>query len=143
MISAQDFAVIRGAAPGGPLPRLVAGLAMALALSGCAGGLVEGVEGAQPYSGPDSVIATAEDAGRDEVSLVDGEAAIAYDPDGCQVWILDDGVEGYSSPRFDPATGLPVCDDKFPPGSVIGVYETRDAGISDQVSGPAKGKTGG
>ena len=37
----------------------------------------------------------------DSVALVDGEAAIAYDPDGCQVWIIDDGIEGYSSPRFD------------------------------------------
>ena len=64
-------------------------------------------------------------------------AAIAYDPDGCQVWIIDDGVEGYSSPRFDPKTGLPVCDGKYPPGTVLGVYETPDAGMIDRVSGPA------
>ncbi|NHB75380.1 hypothetical protein G8O29_01320 [Rhodobacter sp. M37P] len=107
-------------------------------LSGC-GGLFEGIEGTRPYSGPDSVIATAQDFGRDDSKLVDGEAAIAYDPDGCQVWIIDDGLEGYSSPRFDPRTGLPVCDGKYPPGTVIGVYETRDAGIRDRVSGPARG----
>lgn len=112
-------------------------LALAGLLSGC--GLVEGVEGTQRYSGPDSVIATAEDHGRDSVALIEGEAAIAYDPDGCQVWIIDDGIEGYSSPRFDPATGLPVCDGRYPPGTVIGVYETRDAGIGDRVSGPAQG----
>jgi hypothetical protein len=113
-------------------------LGLGTLLSGC-GGFFEGVEGTQPYSGPDSVIATAEDFGRDAVSLKDGEAAIAYDPDGCQVWIIDDGVEGYSTPRFDPKTGLPVCDGKYPPGTVIGVYETSDAGIPDRVSGPAKG----
>ncbi len=117
-----------------------AGLVLGLGtlLSGC-GGFFEGVEGTQPYSGPDSVIATAEDYGRDKVALKDGEAAIAYDPDGCQVWIIDDGIEGYSSPRFDPGTGLPVCDGKYPPGTVIGVYETTDEGIPDRVSGPASG----
>lgn len=143
MTRASCFARVRSAPSGRSLPRFGVGLAMAFAVSGCAGGFIEGIEGAQPYSGPESVIATAEDFGRDQVSLVDGEAAIAYDPDGCQVWIIDDGVEGYSTPRFDPATGLPVCDDKFPPGTVIGVYETRDAGISDSVSGPAKGHRGG
>ena len=98
MSSAEVFAAIRGAAPGGLRPSLA--VVLAFALSGCAGGVIEGIEGAQPYSGPDSVIATAEDFGRDRVSLVDGQAAIAYDPDGCQVWIIDDGIEGYSTPRF-------------------------------------------
>jgi L-ascorbate metabolism protein UlaG (beta-lactamase superfamily) len=113
-------------------------LAVGSALSAC--GVIEGIEGTERYSGPDSVIATAEDHGRDNVALIDGEAAIAYDPDGCQVWIIDDGIEGYSTPRFDPDTGLPVCDNKYPPGTVIGVYETTDAGISDRVSGPARNK---
>jgi hypothetical protein len=113
-------------------------LGLGTLLSGC-GGLFEGVEGTVPYSGPDSVIATAQDYGRDDTKLVDGEAAIAYDPDGCQVWIIDDGLEGYSTPRFDPKTGLPICDGKYPPGTVIGVYETADAGIPDRVSGSATG----
>jgi hypothetical protein len=121
------------------LGRTVLMISLGSALSGC-GGFFEGIEGTQRYSGPDSVIATAEDYGRDAVDLVDGEAAIAYDPDGCQVWIIDDGVEGYSSPRFDPATGKPICDGKYPPGTVIGVYETTDAGIPDRVSGPAQNK---
>ena len=116
-------------------------LALGTALSGC-GGFFESFEGTQPYSGPDSVIATAEDFGRDKVSLVDGQAAIAYDPDGCQVWIIDDGIEGYSSPRFNPTTGLPVCDDKYPPGTVLGVYESADAGVADRVSGPARAQPG-
>jgi hypothetical protein len=124
------------------LGRLGLGLMFAVAtgLSGC-GALIEGSEGAIAYSGPDSVIATAEDYGQDEVGLQEGVAAIAYDPDGCQVWIIDDGIEGYSSPRFNPKTGLPVCDGKYPPGTVVGVYETPDAGISDRVSGPALNHT--
>lgn len=113
-------------------------LAVATGLSGCGGGFIEGFEGTQPYSGPDSVIATAEDYGTDDTGLVDGQAAIAYDPDGCQVWIMDDGLEGYSTPRFNPKTGLPVCDSKYPPGTVLGVYETDSAPGPDRVSGPAK-----
>lgn len=116
----------------------IAGLMLlASMLSGCGGAAVEIFEGTQRYSGPDSVIATAEDYGEDSAGLIDGQAAIAYDPDGCQVWIIDDGVEGYSSPRFDPKTGLPVCDGKYPPGTVLGPYETASAPGPDRVSGPA------
>ena len=122
------------------LPKLGIALVLGTLLSGCGGGFVEVFEGTQPYSGPDSVIATAEDYGEDDAALVDGQAAIAYDPDGCQVWIIDDGVEGYSSPRFNPKTGLPVCDDKYPPGTVLGPYETASAPGPDRVSGPAKHK---
>jgi hypothetical protein len=112
-------------------------LTLAVSVSGCGRAFYEIFEGTQPYSGPDSVIATAEDYGEDDAALVDGQAAIAYDPDGCQVWIIDDGVEGYSSPRFDPKTGLPVCDGKYPPGTVLGPYETDSAPGPDRVSGPA------
>lgn len=136
MMLAQDMSMTSGAAP--RRLRMALMLVVATGLSGCAS-LIESVEGAGPYSGPDSVIATAEDYGRDDGRLVDGEAAIAYDPDGCQVWIIDDGLEGYSTPRFNPTTGLPVCDGKYPPGTVLGVYETSDAGVADQVSGPASG----
>lgn len=113
-------------------------LAMLLLLAGCGGLEVFGFEGTHRYSGPTSVIATGQDQGRDEDVLRDGQAAIAYDPDGCQVWIIDDGLEGYSSPRFDPATGLPVCDGKYPPGTVLGRYETESAPIPDGVSGPGR-----
>ena len=105
---------------------------LAFSLSACANG--EFFENVQHYSGPDSVIAKASDSGADkDPGLVDGEAAIAYDPDGCQVWIIDDGVEGYSTPRFDPVTGLPVCDGKYPPGTVLGPYETSTAPSPDYV----------
>ncbi|MDP3261803.1 MAG: hypothetical protein U1E06_11555 [Tabrizicola sp.] len=118
--------------------RRTTALAMLLLLSGCGGLEVFGFEGTHRYAGPTSVIATGQDQGRDEDVLKDGQAAIAYDPDGCQVWIIDDGLEGYSSPRFDPATGLPVCDGKYPPGTVIGRYETESAPIPDGISGPGR-----
>lgn len=114
------------------------GLAMLLFLAGCGGVEVFGFEGTHRYDGPTSVIATGQDQGSDEDVPRDGQAAIAYDPDGCQVWISDDGLEGYSSPRFDPATGLPVCDGKYPPGTVNGRYETASAPIPDGISGPGR-----
>lgn len=52
--------------------------------------------------------------------LIDGQAAVAYDPDGCQVWLIDDGAEGYSSRRRDPVSGLPICDNRVKPGYVVG-----------------------
>jgi hypothetical protein len=106
-------------------------LPLAALLSGCVG------DGLSPYTGnPNSVIATGVDKGRDRGVLTNGRAAIAYDPDGCQNWIMDDGVEGYSSPRYDPATGLPVCNDLYPPGTVIRNYQTRTEGIRDYIPGP-------
>jgi hypothetical protein len=97
-------------------------------------GLTASACGITPYGGPDSVIAAGSDRGFiDRSALVNGEAAIAYDPDGCQNWIIDDGIEGYSSPRFDPVTGLPICNNRFPPGTVIGGYQTRSAVIGDWV----------
>ncbi|HBD92278.1 MAG: hypothetical protein A2092_14740 [Rhodobacteraceae bacterium GWE1_64_9] len=102
------------------------------ALSACSDGLT-------PYTqSPDTVIATAQDRGRDSVPLAPGGGAIAYDPDGCQGWIIDDGVEGYSGRRFDPVSGLPVCNSHYPPGTVVRNYQTRDAGINDWV--PYAGK---
>ena len=127
MTFAADTMTIRNTAK-----RLVLLPMLAFGLSACASG--EFFEDVERYSGPDSVIAKASDSGTDnDLGLVDGEAAIAYDPDGCQVWIIDDGVEGYSSPRFNPKTGLPVCDGKYPPGTVIGRYETATAPGPDYV----------
>lgn len=100
-------------------------VALGLVVAGC---------GIKPYGGPNDVIATGMDKGfLDKGALVNGEAAIAYDPDGCQNWIIDDGIEGYSSPRYDPVSGLPICNNKFPPGTVIGNYQTRSAAINDWV----------
>lgn len=99
----------------------------AASLAGCTDGLT-------PYvQSPDTLIAVAADRGRDKIGLQEGDAAIAYDPDGCQGWIMDDGVEGYSGRRFDPVSGLPVCNNQFPPGTVIKNYQTQSPGLRDYV----------
>ncbi len=109
--------------------QLIASGLVATFLSGC-------IEGVSQYTpGGDAVIATAVDRGLDRSGLINGQAAIAYDPDGCQGWLIDDGIEGYSGRRYDPATGLPVCNNLYPPGTVIGNYQSDGAGISDRIPG--------
>lgn len=49
--------------------------------------------------------------------------AVAVLPDGCQAWLADDGVEGYSTNRYD-RNGNPICSDRLPPGAVIGNPQT-------------------
>ncbi|MFM2391879.1 MAG: hypothetical protein RLZZ437_3434 [Pseudomonadota bacterium] len=112
--------------------KITALLASGLVLSGC---VTESFEGTEAYSGAESIIATGQDQGRDTGVLTNGRAAIAYDPDGCQNWIIDDGLEGYSSPRYDPVSGLPICNNNFPPGTVIRDYRSGSEGIADRVSG--------
>lgn len=48
------------------------------------------------------------DRGWDDKPLTELQAGIWIDPNGCDHWIIDDGVEGYLSPRLDPR-GRPVC----------------------------------
>jgi hypothetical protein len=114
--------------------KITAGFAFVLLAAGCIQS--EGFEGTQAYTGANSIIATGQDQGADSGQLVNGVAAIAYDPDGCQNWIIDDGLEGYSTKRYDPVSGLPVCNNKYPPGTVIGDYQSGSPGIRDRVSGP-------
>lgn len=100
-----------------------------LSLSACEGaGLV-------PYhQSPNTIIASNHDTGFDKSGLdVNGKAAIAYDPDGCQGWIIDDGAEGYSGRRYDPKSGLPVCNNLYPPGTVLGDYRAHSPGVPDWV----------
>lgn len=113
--------------------KLAISLAAVASLAGCVAG--ESFEGTEAYRGADSVIATGQDQGSDPGVLRNGHAAIAYDPDGCQNWIMDDGLEGYSTPRYDPVSGLPVCNDRYPPGTVLRNYQTGTEGLQDRVSG--------
>jgi hypothetical protein len=97
--------------------------AAALSLSGCIG--------VTPGSGgPNEVVAIGEDRGIDSGSLSQLEAGIYIDPDGCHIWMIDDGLEGYWSRRRDPVSGLPVCVPIAPPNSVVGDFRagggTRD-----------------
>lgn len=96
-----------------------------------------------PGIGPNGelpVIARPNDQGVDSTSLSQERMpGVAYDPDGCQAWIMDDGVEGYIGRRRDASTGLPICNNLYPPGSVVRDYETQTAGIADWVPTPAYG----
>ena len=114
--------------------KIIAAASAFALLAGCVTN--ESFEGTERYRGADSIIATGQDQGSDTGVLRNGGAAIAYDPDGCQNWIMDDGLEGYSTPRYDPVSGLPVCNDHYPPGTVIRNYQTGTEGIKDRVSGP-------
>ncbi|PUB13159.1 hypothetical protein [Yoonia sediminilitoris] len=50
------------------------------------------------------------DTGIDGGPLRDGVASIWVSPDGCQYWVIDDGIEGYMGIRISPVTGLPICE---------------------------------
>lgn len=55
---------------------------------------------------------TTSDSGLDAGSLTSMRAGIWIDPNGCDHWIIDDGVEGYLTPRLR-TDGTPVCRDGF------------------------------
>lgn len=105
--------------------------AAALGLSACAS--TEGFEGTRAYQGPNDFIAVAGDLGRDSGGHINDNAAIAVTPDGCQAWVIDDGIEGRASNRLDPVSGLPVCGGQ--PGVVYGPYQSGTQGIPDRVPG--------
>ena len=68
-------------------------------------GLLAACEDAQLVpNGPDKSI----DRGVDRKHLSQLEAGIWVDPNGCDHWIIDDGIEGYLSARLDKH-GKPVC----------------------------------
>jgi hypothetical protein len=60
------------------------------------------------------------------------QAGVWIDPNGCDHWIIDDGVEGYLSQRLDKY-GKPVCSGTAPPTVATGNF--KGAGdISDPAS---------
>ncbi|THH37146.1 hypothetical protein E4Z66_09455 [Aliishimia ponticola] len=110
--------------------RLILPCAALAALGAC-------VEGTGTYSGPNSVIATNTDKGKDEGPFQDSHPAVVYTPDGCQVWYIDDGVEAYADNRYDPVSGKPICNDAYPPGTVVGPYQSSNSGVTDRIPGPS------
>lgn len=62
------------------------------------------------------------DRGFDTKDLSQLKAGIWVDPNGCDHWIIDDGVEGYLSQRLDKY-GKPVCSGAAPPGYAVGPYK--------------------
>lgn len=108
--------------------KLAATMTSALVLAGC----VETMEGVSPSNDPVPLRAIGEDRGTDASHLSQHEAAIYIDPDGCHIWMIDDGLEGYWSRRRDPVSGLPICTNIAPPNSIVGDSQTG-AGVRDWV----------
>ena len=59
------------------------------------------------------------------------QAGIWVDPNGCDHWIIDDGVEGYLSQRLD-SYGRPVCSGIAPPNTATGAYKSGQD-IADSI----------
>jgi hypothetical protein len=108
-------------------------LATCLVASGCVESISEGSVRNNTPAGQPNVVAIAEDTGTDGGPLSRLEAGIFIDPDGCHIWMIDDGLEGYWSRRLDPRSGLPVCTQPAPPGSIVGDFSSGSPGIEDRV----------
>lgn len=63
------------------------------------------------------------DRGFDSKHLSQLKAGILVNPDGCDTWLIDDGVEGYWMNRLDKY-GKPVCSGIAPPGVAVGGYKS-------------------
>ncbi|ETA52858.1 hypothetical protein [Ponticoccus alexandrii] len=63
---------------------------------------------------------------RDDLSQM--RAGIWVDPNGCDHWIIDDGVEGYLSGRLDKY-GKPVCSGVAPPTIATGDFKQGSTSI--------------
>lgn len=51
------------------------------------------------------------------------KAGVWIDPEGCDHWIIDDGVEGYLSGRYDDY-GKPICSGASAPNTVVGPFKS-------------------
>ncbi|WP_272008555.1 hypothetical protein [Roseovarius sp. ZX-A-9] len=71
------------------------------------------------------------DRGFDSKHLSQLKAGIWIDPNGCDHWIIDDGIEGYLSQRLDKY-GKPVCSGTAPPNTATGAFK-RGSPVSDPV----------
>jgi hypothetical protein len=64
----------------------------------------------------------------DKKHLSQLQAGIWVDPNGCDHWIIDDGVEGYLSQRLDKY-GKPVCSGTAPPTVATGDFKGGSTGL--------------
>lgn len=71
------------------------------------------------------------DRGFDAKDLSQLKAGIWVDPNGCDHWIIDDGLEGYLSQRLDPY-GKPVCSGAAPPNVATGPFK-KGSSIPDMI----------
>ncbi|MEM5477012.1 hypothetical protein [Pacificibacter sp. AS14] len=96
--------------------KVIAILGVAASLSACESVVTEGVSSGGKQ---DKTI----DRGLDAKHLSQLQAGIWIDPIGCDHWIIDDGVEGYLSPRVDKY-GKPVCSGSAAPNTAIGPFKS-------------------
>tara|TARA_R110002124_G_scaffold255625_2_gene421239 strand:+ start:138 stop:440 length:303 start_codon:yes stop_codon:yes gene_type:complete len=75
-------------------------------------------------TGPDKSF----DRGIDKKHLSQLQAGIWVDPNGCDHWIIDDGVEGYLSARLDKF-GKPVCSGVAAPTQTVGDFKNGATSI--------------
>lgn len=94
------------------MTRITTAALIATALSACTVGEVKN---------PDTFI--------DSNDLTQLQAGIWVDPEGCDHWIIDDGVEGYLMARLH-RDGSPVCNSEIAPNTVYGPFKAG-AGIVD------------
>jgi len=71
------------------------------------------------------------DRGTDAKHLSQLVAGIHVDPDGCDHWLIDDGIEGYYMSRLDKY-GKPVCSGVASPKMVTGPFKSGSA-IADPL----------
>jgi hypothetical protein len=81
-------------------------------------GLAACEDGSFRELGPEKTL----DRGFDKKDLSQLQAGIWVDPNGCDHWIIDDGVEGYLSQRLDKF-GKPVCSGVAPPTQTVGDFK--------------------
>lgn len=63
------------------------------------------------------------DGGTDKKHLSQLQAGVWIDPEGCDHWIIDDGVEGYLSARLDDY-GKPICSGAGPKSTAVGPFKS-------------------
>ncbi|WP_146586336.1 hypothetical protein [Puniceibacterium confluentis] len=93
--------------------------------------LVLPLMGALAACSPDIPIGPDKSADRnffDRDDLTQMKAGIWVDPNGCDHWIIDDGVEGYLSGRLDKY-GKPVCSGTAPPTIATGDFKQGSTNI--------------
>lgn len=88
--------------------------------------LIALVTGALALTGCDEKIDKTVDRWFDSKDLSQLQAGIWIDPNGCDHWIIDDGVEGYLSQRLD-RYGKPVCSGAAAPNTAIGDFKGGSA----------------
>ena len=67
----------------------------------------------------------------DSKHLSELQAGVWIDPNGCDHWIIDDGIEGYLSQRLD-RDGKPVCSGPPLANTAIGGFKSGSA-IGDPI----------